>query len=173
MSEKRHYKDYFESSVLNDGDFDRDKDMIVKIVKAQDMKIQTRDGDLVALCAILEGFKLPFRINSTVGKSISKALKTPYPDDWAGRHISVYILKDLRAFGDVHDVPRVRPVAPKPPVQSPPATPEQLKSIRDGFAKIGKDEAEYCGQAKIAKLEDLNQERAIKVITWLNSQVKK
>ena len=49
MSEKRHYKDYFESSVLNDGDFDRDKDVIVKIVKAQDMKIQTRDGDLVAL----------------------------------------------------------------------------------------------------------------------------
>ena len=173
MSEKRHYKDYFESSVLNDGDFDRDKDVVVKIVKAQDMKISTRDGDLVTLCAMLEGFKLPFRINSTVGKSISKALKTPYPDDWAGKYISVYILKDLRAFGDIHDVPRVRPVAPRIPVASPPVTAEQLKSIREGFTKIGKDEAEYCTQAKIAKLEDLNQERAIKVITWLSGQVKK
>ena len=169
MAEKRHYKDYFESSVLNDGDFDRDKDVVVRILKAQDMKIKTRDGDLVTLCAMLEGFTLPFRINSTVGKSISKALKTPYPDDWAGQHISVYILKDLRAFGDVHDVPRVRPVAPRVQVVGP-ATADQISFIRAGFERTKKDEKEYCTKAKIAKLEDLKTDKAVTIINWLKGQ---
>ena len=169
MTKKRHYKDYFESSVLNDGDFDRDKDVVVKILKAQDMKIKTRDGDLVTLCAMLEGFTLPFRINSTVGKSISKALKTPYPDDWAGQHISVYVLRDLRAFGDVHDVPRVRPVAPRVQVAGP-ITSEQIGFIRTGFERIKQDEKEYCTKAKINKLEDLKTDKAIKIINWLKGQ---
>ena len=171
--EGRHYKDYFKSSALNDSDFGGDKDTTVKIVSIQEMTLQTKDGEKVYLCAALEGHDKPFRLNSTICKSIKKAFKSPILDDWIGKYIAVYVQRDLKAFGELHDVLRVRPVAPKPPVQSPPATPEQLKSIRDGFVKIGKDEAEYCGQAKITKLEDLNQERAIKVITWLNSQVKK
>ena len=169
MSEKRHYKDYFESSVLNNGDFDNDNDTIVKILSAQDMKIKTRDGDIVTLCAMLDGYKLPFRVNATVAKNIHKALKTPYPEEWAGKHITIYILKNLVAFGDSHDVPRVRPQAPRLKVMTP-ASPEQIKNIRDGFARIKQDEAEYCQKAKLAKLEDLKQDKAMTVINWLKDQ---
>jgi len=173
VSKPRHYKDYFKSSALNDSDFTGDKDTTVMIKSIQEMTLQTKDGEKVYLCAMLEGHDKPFRLNSTICKNIKKAHKTPIIDYWVGKYIAVYVQKDLKAFGELHDVLRVRPVAPKPPVISPPATPEQIKSIRDGFAKMNKDEKEYCGQAKIAKLEDLNQERAIKVINWLNGQVKK
>lgn len=171
--EGRHYKDYFKSSTLNDSDFDGQKDTVALIKSIQHTKIQTQDGEKMYLCAFLEGYDKPFRMNATICKSIKRAYKSSMVSDWEGKYISVYIQYDLKAFGDSHDVLRVRPVAPKPPVQSPPATPDQLKSIRDGFAKIGKDEKEYCGQAKVARLEDLNQDRALKVINWLNTQVNK
>ena len=48
-----------------------------------------------------------------------------------------------------------------------------MPAMREHFVIIKKAEAEYCEQAKINKLEDLNQERAAKVITWLNGQVAK
>ena len=169
MNEKRNYKDYFESSVLNNGDFDNDNDTIVKILSAQDMKIKTRDGDIVTLCAMLEGYKLPFRVNATVAKNIHKALKTPYPDEWPGKHITVYILKGLVAFGESHDVPRVRPVAPRVQVAGP-ATPEQIEDIRHGFERIKQDEKAYCTKAGINKLEDLKTDKAIKIINWLKGQ---
>ena len=169
MNEMRHYKDYFESSVLNNGDFDNDNDTIVKILSAQDMKIKTRDGDIVTLCAMLDGYKLPFRVNATVAKNIHKALKTPYPEEWAGKHITIYILKNLVAFGDSHDVPRVRPQAPRLKVMTP-ASAEQIKDIRHGFERIKQDEAEYCQKAKLARLEDLKQDKAATVINWLKSQ---
>jgi len=169
MSEKRHYKDYFESSVLNNGDFDNDNDTIVKILSAQDMKIKTRDGDIITLCAMLEGYKLPFRVNATVAKNIHKALKTPYPEDWPGKHITVYILKNLVAFGDSHDVPRVRPVAPRVQVIAP-INSEQIGIIRSGFERTKQDEKEYCTKAGINKLEDLKTDKAIKIINWLKVQ---
>ena len=166
MSEKRHYKDYFESSVLNNGDFDNDNDTIVKILSAQDMKIKTRDGDIVTLCAMLDGYKLPFRVNATVAKNIHKALKTPYPEEWAGKHITIYILKNLVAFGDSHDVPRVRPQAPRLKVMTP-ASPEQVANICEGFKKHGESIEAYCKKVGLNKIEDIKQDKAVTLINWL------
>ena len=169
----RHYKDYFKSSALNDSDFTGEKDTTVKIVSIQELTLATKDGDKVYLCAALEGHDKPFRLNSTICKSIKKAFKSPILEDWVGKYIAVYVQYDLKAFGESHDVLRVRPVAPRIPVASPPITPEQLKQITDGFKVIGKDIAEYCGQAKIARLEDLKQDKALVLINWLSGQVKK
>ena len=46
-------------------------------------------------------------------KNCKTALRSPYIEDWAGKQIAVYVEKGLKAFGGVHDVLRVRPVAPR------------------------------------------------------------
>lgn len=54
----------------------------------------------------------PMICNSTNAKAISKALKTPYIEDWGGHKIALYV-QEVSAFGETVDAIRVRPVAPK------------------------------------------------------------
>jgi len=61
----------------------------------------------------LVGHNKPFRTNATICKAIEKALKSQFPVDWVGKSISIYIEKGVRAFGESHNVPRVRTVAPR------------------------------------------------------------
>lgn len=169
----RHFKDYFKSSALNDSDFDWSNDTVVQIQSIQEETLQTRDGDKIYLCATLKGYQKPFRMNATICKSCKKAFRTPDLDLWVGKYISVYVQRDLKAFGDLHDVLRVRPVAPTPPVIAPPASAEQIKSIREGFKAIKQSEAEYLKKAKLSKLEELDSNKADKILTWLKSQGEK
>lgn len=165
-----NYKCYFKHSVLNDSDFDGTKDTAVKILSITEEKIKTQDGEKVSLCARLEGYKLPLRLNSTICKSISKALKVALKTDssdtdkWPGQWISIYVHYNLQAFGDLHDVLRVRPVAPK---VSGPATPDQLVSIRAGLESIEMTEESYCQKAQLAKLEDIREDKASDLISFM------
>lgn len=166
----RHFKDYFKSSALNDSDFAWDQDTVIKINSIQEETLQTRDGDKIYLCATLEGLDKPFRMNATICKSCKKAFKTPDLDSWVGKYISVYVQRDLKAFGELHDVLRVRPVAPKPPIVSPPADKTQLEAIRKGFKAINQDEQDYLKKAKLNNLEELNSTKAEQILKWLASK---
>lgn len=53
----------------------------------------------------------PFILNATNSKAITKALDTPYIEQWAGKTITVYSAK-VKAFGDVVDALRVKLKAP-------------------------------------------------------------
>ncbi len=108
-----HYKNYFEQSTLQDNNFDTVNDTIVTIQSVQMQELQTQEGKQMYLCATLASFDKPLRINKTIAKSIAKALKTNDPQEWAGKQVSIYIQKGLKAFGQLHDVPRVRPIAPR------------------------------------------------------------
>jgi hypothetical protein len=171
-----NYKCYFDHSVLNDSDFDGTKDTVVKIVSIGMEKIQTQDGEETTLCARLEGYKLPLRLISCIGYSISRAYKhlghaqKKDPKNWIGKHISIYIEYDYKAFGKYHDVLRVRPVAPK---ISGPATADQLVSIRAGFESIDMTEADYCAKAQLAKLEDIKEDKARDLIAFMSSKAVK
>jgi len=110
---KTHYKDFFKSNTLQDNAFDAVNDTIVTIVSVQEQELQTKDGKQVHLTANLAGFDKPLRINKTIAKNIAKALKTPDVTHWAGKQVAIYVEKGLRAFGEIHDVPRVRPIAPR------------------------------------------------------------
>lgn len=107
-----HYKDYFQSNTLQDNAFDSASDTVVTITKVNVQSLQTKDGKQDHLCAMLDGYEKPLRINKTIAKNIAKALKTPDVTQWVGKQITIYIEQGLRAFGELHDVPRVRPVAP-------------------------------------------------------------
>ena len=110
---KTHYKDFFKSNVLTDGDFDYNKDTIVTIVRVQDVELETRDGKQMTTCLILEGFQKPMKAPNVVLKNCKSVFKSPYIEDWQGGQVSIYVEKGLKAFGGIHDVLRVRPTAPR------------------------------------------------------------
>jgi len=121
MENKPHWKDHYNYTTLGENDFSLDKDTIVQIASEGDEILESREGKEKHLCLRLVGHDKPFKTNATICKAIEKALKTPYPSEWIGKSISVYIEKGLRAFGDVHNVPRVRTVAPRVVVDTKPA----------------------------------------------------
>lgn len=114
--EKTHYKklrnpNYIGSYELMTGG--EPKDLVVEIVSAKKEHVQNGDKKEEAMVVYLKNQK-PFIVNSTNAKSITKALGSPYIEDWSGKRITLYVAK-IRAFGESVDALRVRPTAPVEP----------------------------------------------------------
>lgn len=54
----------------------------------------------------------PMICNTTNAKAITKAHGTPFIEEWGGKAITIYVAK-VKAFGEVVDALRVRPIAPR------------------------------------------------------------
>jgi hypothetical protein len=61
--------------------------------------------------AHLNGDLKPMILNVTNQKAISKALGTPFVEDWAGKTITLYVAK-VKAFGETVDALRIKTEAP-------------------------------------------------------------
>lgn len=85
-------------------------ELVVTIEKAVKDMIQDGDGKKEAMILHLKGQK-PMIVNSTNAKCISKALGTPFVENWVGKSITLYVAK-IRAFGEMQDALRVRDTAP-------------------------------------------------------------
>ncbi len=118
---KTHYKDFFKSNVLTDGDFNFDQDTVVTIAQVADVELETREGKQMTTCLILDGYGKPMKAPNIVLKNCKTALRSPYIEDWVGKQVAIYVEKGLKAFGGVHDVLRVRPYAPRVQVDLEPA----------------------------------------------------
>ena len=80
----------------------------VTIEKAVKEIVQNVDKKEEAMVIYLKGHK-PMIVNSTNAKNISKALNSPYIEDWVGKEITLYVAK-IRAFGENVDALRVKTV---------------------------------------------------------------
>lgn len=80
-----------------------------------------------------DGDDLPMILNRTNSKAISKAVGSPFFEDWAGKHIELYVEK-VKAFGDVVDAIRVKTIAPelKKPSIDEKRFAKMLESIKAG-----------------------------------------
>lgn len=54
----------------------------------------------------------PMILNTTNCKIIEKMYNTPFIEDWAGKSITVFVQK-VKAFGEMVDALRIKPVVPK------------------------------------------------------------
>jgi len=97
----------------------------------------------------------PLICNVTNSKSISKAIGSPYIEDWAGHNIQMYTT-EVSAFGDTVEAVRVRPKAPK--LTKPDLTPDHpkfsgaLESIRSGQTTVVAIRKYYTVSDEVAKL---------------------
>lgn len=113
MAEKTHYKKLRNPNYLGSWDLPSGKDLVVTITNVkQEMAYNPTSNDKEeVLIAEIKGYK-PLILNSTNCKNITKAVGSPYVEDWKGKYVSLYVAK-VKAFGDTVDAIRVRPTAPK------------------------------------------------------------
>ena len=114
MENKTHYKrlrnpSYIGSYELMTGH--EPIELVVTIEKSVKEMVQNGDKKEEAMVIYLKGQK-PMIVNSTNAKSITAALESPFIEDWAGRQITLHVVK-IKAFGETVDALRVRKEAPK------------------------------------------------------------
>lgn len=142
METKTHWKalthpDYIGAYALMQGDKNIELTVLIETVKRQNVK--GADGkEEECTVAYLKGHK-PMILNATNQKAITKALSSPYIQDWAGKKITLYVAK-VKAFGDTVDALRVRTEAPnikKPELNEAHAKwAGAVKALKDGNTTI-------------------------------------
>jgi hypothetical protein len=100
--------DYLGAYALEPG-----QDLIVTIKSVANEVVTGSDGkkETCSVMRFAENVK-PMILNATNSKMITKLLKTPYIERWAGRKIQIYVENGVKAFGDVVDALRIRPFLP-------------------------------------------------------------
>lgn len=100
--------DYLGAYALEPG-----QDLIVTIKSVANEVVTGTDGkkETCSVMHFTENVK-PMVLNATNSKTITKLLKTPYIEQWAGRKIQLYVESGIKAFGDIVDAIRVRPFLP-------------------------------------------------------------
>lgn len=100
--------DYLGAYALEPG-----QDLIVTIKSVANEVVTGTDGkkETCSVMHFVENVK-PMVLNATNSKTITKLLKTPYIEQWAGRKIQLYVESGIKAFGDIVDAIRVRPFIP-------------------------------------------------------------
>jgi len=141
MEQKTHWKkithpDYLGAYELLDGS-EKGKELVVTIDKVKREMVVGADGkkEECTVC-YLKGQK-PMILNATNQKSMTKAFKSPYIEDWAGQRMTLYVAK-VKAFGDTVDALRVREIQPALPELTPthPKWEDAKKAIAAGNTTI-------------------------------------
>jgi len=106
---KLQHPDFIGAYALEPG-----KDLTLTIASVKNESFKSMDGKQEEGIIIrwAEPDYKPMICNATNGKAITKALKTPYIEQWVGQKIQLYS-KRIRAFGEDMDALRVREYAPK------------------------------------------------------------
>lgn len=110
MSET-HWKKLTNPEYLGSYAFDPGEEKIVTIDHVTQEELTGQEGR-TSLCivAYLVNEK-PLVLNKTNCKAISKLLKTPYIEEWAGHRITLTVQR-VKAFGEDVDAVRVKPKLP-------------------------------------------------------------
>lgn len=115
-------------------------------------KVKGTDGkETECTVAKLKGEK-PFILNRTNCKTITKVAGSPFIENWAGIKIIIYA-ENVKAFGDIVEALRVRPVAPILPELTPksPKWKGAVEALKNATTTIDKITAVY-------KLTQVNRE---------------
>lgn len=111
MENKTHFKKLRNPSYIGSYELmvgTNSVELNVTIERAIKEMVQNGDKKEEAMVIYLKGHK-PMIVNSTNAKNISKALNSPYIEDWVGKDITLYVAK-IRAFGENVDALRVKTV---------------------------------------------------------------
>ncbi len=109
---KTHWKKLFNPDYLGSYALDPDNDLIVTITGVKTEMVKNADGREEECVVLQLKDQKPMVLNATNGKTVTKVLESPYIEDWVGQSIQLYIAR-VKAFGEVVEAIRVRPMRPK------------------------------------------------------------
>jgi len=164
MENKTHFRKIKDPNWLGswdlmneDGTFGK---LVLTIKGAKTDKVVDHKGQSTSE-AVLEFTTLkPMILNHTNVRAVAKALNTPYIEDWVGKQVTITV-KQVKAFGEVHDALRIETVAPKPiapkkaftqdnfeKAYKAGATIEQIKEIYTITSDVEQEYKTYCDESK-------------------------
>lgn len=157
--EKTHWKklthpDYIGAYELMKGD--KNIELPVKIEAVKREIVQGPDGKKEECTVMTIPPHKPMILNATNQKALTKAIGSPFIEDWSGKVATLYVAK-VRAFGETVDALRIKDV-----LYTPPALPvldikhpkwnDAKASVKDGKATIEQIRAKYQLSADNEKL---------------------
>lgn len=110
--EKVHWKKLTNPDYLGAYALDPDEDVILTIKSVAKERFTGTSGKVEEGLVVHFEEDKPLICNKTNAKAISKAVGSPYLNDWIGKRIACYIAK-VDAFGERVEAVRVRPITPK------------------------------------------------------------
>ena len=131
----------------------------VEIISVGKEKVKGTDGkEQECIVAVLKNEK-PFILNKTNCKTLTKVYGTPFIENWKGKKIIVFAEK-VKAFGDLVDALRIKPVVPILPELTPdsPKWPGAVAALMEGTVTIEQIEAKY-------KLTPANKKSLVNALT--------
>jgi len=146
--EKTHWKNNFNYDYLGAYSFregQSEAKFTIKSIKVEKVKGpsgRSSECTIVHFKEKFNGVLKPMILNKTNCKTIAKMYDTPYIQDWINKTITVYVEREVEAFGDVVSALRISPIKPVLP---------ELILDSDKFKKA----IEYMGSegASIANIE--------------------
>jgi hypothetical protein len=144
MSNLTHWKSLTNTLYIGAYSLQPGEERVVQIVSVSRQPVKGTDGkETDCIVANLKNEK-PFILNKTNCKTLTKVSGSGFIEDWAGLKITVYADK-VKAFGDVVDALRIRPVKPMKPKLNP-ASPKwegAIDALRKGSTTIDAIEKAY------------------------------
>lgn len=173
MEEKTHWKSLTNPNYLGGYSIPQGQDIIVTIDKVQREEIVGTNGKKeFEVVAHLKNGVLPFILNKTNMKTISKLYGSAYIEDWSGRSIQVYFDPTVKFGREVLGGLRIRPFVPQQQsvslicadcgqaiTETNGKTPEQISAI--SHSKYGKA---LCWSCAIKEKEKLDAKKAPDVL---------
>ena len=158
-TEKTHWKklqhpDYIGAYELMDGG--ANKELNVKIGKVSREMITGADGKKEECTIMTIPPHKPMILNVTNQKALTKAIGSPFIEDWTDKVITLYVAK-VRAFGETVDALRIRDVLYTPPAlpnldTKHPKWNDAKQSVKDGKATVEAIRKAYTLSAENEKL---------------------
>lgn len=117
-----HFREFIDPNFLCNLDFMDDRgNYISKVVTIKSVtkeEIHNGKGGKETVATVNTDETKPFVLSKTNMKTIVRLTRKPNTDDWTGDRIELYIAEGIKAFGNLHDVIRVRNkhIAPAEPV---------------------------------------------------------
>lgn len=140
---RTHWKKLRNPLYLGAYDFDQNEERTVTIEKVIIEDVKGPDGKSEQCTVVYLKDSKPFICNATNAKAISKAIGSPYIEDWQNKPITLFTQK-IRAFGEVVDALRCKAAKPK---QLPSLNQERfdkaIEAIKSGSYSVEKLKAEY------------------------------
>lgn len=100
------------------------KELNVKIENVKREMVQGPDGKKEECTIMSIPPNKPMILNATNQKALTKAIGSPFIEDWVGKTVTIYVAK-VKAFGETLDALRIRDVLPT--AKKPEFTPDHAK----------------------------------------------
>lgn len=113
MTTHTHWKKLTNPTYLGEWDIPEGQDLLatIRTVSQEEVKDKNGKSEMVPVLYWEEQLK-PLILNKTNMTNISKALKTPYIEEWAGQTVQLY-KEMVSAFGTVTMAVRIRDFKPE------------------------------------------------------------